>query len=269
MQTPANPPKIAAFKFSSIFLRRIVGAMFTRVNSKCAHQVRPPPSPISGNDAQLAIEAFDDGKPPRTPPREPSSNPGMVRDLFDDMRFGLRLIRKHPGLSAATVLTFTLGLGLDAGVFTVIDGLMFRPRVGYNPGSFVEITEDVADATGRIAAAPLISLRDYSAFARAASLRDVAAWTPVHASVGGALTRPEQVPLLVTCNFFTTYGPERPLLGRTFHGEDCAPSATSSVVVIGEDLWRATLNADPDVIGKTMLLNGRPFTIVGVMSSTS
>src|SRR5262245_42184413 len=154
MQTPANPPKIAAFKFSSIFLRRIVGAMFTRVNSKCAHQVRPPPSPISGNDAQLAIEAFDDGKPPRTPPREPSSNPGMVRDLFDDMRFGLRLIRKHPGLSAATVLTFTLGLGLDAGVFTVIDGLMFRPRVGYNPGSFVEITEDVADATGRIAAAP-------------------------------------------------------------------------------------------------------------------
>src|SRR5262249_51402639 len=92
----------------------------------------------------------------------------MLRDLFDDLRFGTRLIRNHPGLSAATVLTFTLGLGLDAGVFTVIDGMMFRPRVGYDPATFVEIIEDVADANGRAAALPLVSLRDYDAFAGAA-----------------------------------------------------------------------------------------------------
>jgi hypothetical protein len=191
----------------------------------------------------------------------------MLRDLVDDLRFGTRLIRKHPGLSAATVLTFTLGLGLDAGVFTVIDGLMFRPRVAHDPASFIELTEDVADATGRTAAAPLISLRDYHAFAGAASLHNVAAWTPVHASVGNALNRAEQVPLLVTCGFFITYGPDRPLLGRTFRAEDCDGSAAPPVVVIGEDLWRTILNADPHTIGKPLLLNNRPFTIVGVMAS--
>ena len=191
----------------------------------------------------------------------------MLRDLFDDLRFGVRLIRKHPGLSAATALTFTLGLGLDAGVFTVIDGMMFRPRVGHDPASFVELTEDVADANGRTAAAPLISLRDYNAFAGAASLHDVAAWTPVHAAVGGAVNRAEQVPILVTCNFFTAYGPDRPLLGRVFRSDDCDRSAAQPIVVIGEDLWRSTLTADPNVIGKPLLLNNRPFTIVGVMAS--
>jgi putative ABC transport system permease protein len=192
----------------------------------------------------------------------------MLRDLFDDLRFGTRLIRKHPGLSAATVLTFTLGLGLDAGVFTVIDGLMFRPRVAHDPSSFVELTEEVTDTNGHGGATPLISLRDYHAFAGAASLHDVAAWTPVHAAVGSALNRTaEQVPLLVTCNFFTAYGPDRPLLGRTFRSDDCDHADAPPIAIIGEDLWRTTLNADPNVVGTSLLLNNRPFTIVGVMAS--
>jgi predicted permease len=192
----------------------------------------------------------------------------MLYDLFDDLRFGARLIRKHPSLSAATVLTFTLGLGLDAGVFTVIDGLMFRPRVGHDPSSFVELTEDVADTNGHGGATPFISLRDYRAFAGAASLHDVAAWTPVHAVVGSALDRAaEQIPLLVTCNFFTAYGPDRPLLGRVFRSDDCDHADRPPIAIIGEDLWRTTLNADPNIVGNALLLNNRPFTIVGVMAS--
>src|SRR5205085_11618298 len=71
----------------------------------------------------------------RTRPAVHSYVSDMLNDLLDDVKFGLRLIRKNPLLSAATILTFTLGIGLDAGVFTVIDGLLFRPRVAHDPAS--------------------------------------------------------------------------------------------------------------------------------------
>ena len=85
----------------------------------------------------------------------------MLDDAFEDLKFGLRLIRKNPVLSAATILTFTLGIGLDAGVFTVLDGLLFRPRVAHDPASFVDLRVDVTDASGRVPAVPLVSLQDY------------------------------------------------------------------------------------------------------------
>jgi putative ABC transport system permease protein len=187
-----------------------------------------------------------------------------VPGLLDDLVFGLRLLRKHLVLSVATVVTFTIGIGLNAGVFTVINGLLFRPRVAHDPASFVEVRLDRSDASGPIAL-PFASLQDYDGLRHAASLRDVAAWTPVHAVLG------EQpgttVPLLVSCNFFTTYGPDRPLLGRPLRPEDCAGADTPPVVVIGEDLWRTMLAARADVIGTSLRLNRHAFTIVGVMPS--
>ena|SRR5260370_357306 len=146
----------------------------------------------------------------------------MLDELLDDVKFGLRLIRKNPALSAATILTFTLGIGLDAGVFTVIDGLLFRPRVAHDPPSFVDLRVDVADARGRAPVVPLVSLQDYEALTHATSLHDVAAWTPVHAAVGDTVGRGEQIPLLVSCNFFAAYGPDRPILGRLLRPDDCA-----------------------------------------------
>src|SRR5579862_1326511 len=146
----------------------------------------------------------------------------MLDEIVDDLKFGLRLIRKHPLLSAATIATFTLGIGLDAGVFTVIDGLLFRPRVAYDPASFVDLQVETADKAGRLAGLSLVSLEDYEAYARATSLRDVAAWTPVHATGGDGVNVTEHIPILVTCNFFAAYGPERPILGRRLVPDDCA-----------------------------------------------
>jgi len=62
----------------------------------------------------------------------------MLHGVIDDLRFGGRLLRKNLGLSVAIMLTFTIGIGLNAGVFTIIDGLLFRPRVTYDPASFVD-----------------------------------------------------------------------------------------------------------------------------------
>ena len=78
----------------------------------------------------------------------------MLQSVLDDLRYAARLLRKNAALSAATVLMFTIGIGLDAGVFTIIDGLLLRPRVAHEPASFVDLHIEVADAGGRRAGGP-------------------------------------------------------------------------------------------------------------------
>ena len=171
----------------------------------------------------------------------------MLATLAHDLRYAVRLFVRQPLLTAATVVTLTLGIGLNAGVFTVINGLLFRPRVGHDPATFVEL--DVQPAP--------VSLRDYEAYARASSLRALTAWTPAHAA--------PDLPLLVTCNFFAVYASAQPILGRVLRPDDCAAPDAASVAVIGEELWRTRFGADTAVVGRTLTLNSHAFTIVGVM----
>jgi predicted permease len=169
------------------------------------------------------------------------------------------------------IVTLALGIGLDTGVFTLIDGMLFRPRVAYDPESFVEVSPDYAGIAGAPAGPPLASVQDYSAFRGAQSLRDLAAWAPAHATLDASTDerRAIHVPLLVTCNFFDIYGPERPLIGRVFQPEDCSRTDRAATVIIGEALWRSHFAADPRIVGTVLTLNHHPFTIVGVMPAGS
>ena len=174
----------------------------------------------------------------------------MAEGLLQDVRFGGRLIAKHPTLSAAIILTLTLGIGLDAGAFTLLDGMVFRPRVAHDAASFVEVRT-----------AALMSVDEYHAFLQARSLRELSAWAPVHASVDGT----PMLPLLVTCNFFVVYAPVQPIVGRVFRADDCASPDRGRVAVIGESVWRTRFSADPSIVGRTLTLNARTVTIVGVV----
>src|SRR5262249_32845142 len=82
-------------------------------------------------------------------------------------------------------------------------------------------------------------------------------------------TAAQYIPLVVSCNFFAVYGPDRPIMGRLLQAEDCAPSDAAPVAVVGETFWRTTLAANPNVIGSPLVLNHRTFTVVGVMPSGS
>ena len=134
-----------------------------------------------------------------------------------DVRNGWRLLRKSPVLSGTTIATLALGIGLDAGVFTLLDGLMFRARVTDDPATFVQISvEDTGRSGAPVVGLPFTSLQDYRAYRDGVrSVRDIAAWTPVTASLGGNQGGDEAapykiVPLLVTCNFFDVYDRTRP-----------------------------------------------------------
>ena len=196
----------------------------------------------------------------------------MFDGVIQDVRYGLRLIRKHPLLSGAIMATLALGIGLDAGAFTLLDGMLFRTRASEQPATFVQLDPagtQVRDSP-RARGCRWSRFTDYNAYRdRATSLKAVAAWTPARTTLTGgpAASAPQDVvSLLVTCNFFSVY-PTVALAGRVFRPEECAEPGGSPVVLIGEDLWRGRFESDPDIVGKTVDLNGRPFTVVGVLSS--
>src|SRR5579859_3244282 len=94
-----------------------------------------------------------------------------------DLRYALRSIRRQPGLALAAVLTLALGLGVNAGVFTVLQGLLFRARVENNPETFVHLSPEVRTDQKRQTASWLVSVRDYRAYsAGTETLSSLAAW---------------------------------------------------------------------------------------------
>ncbi len=190
-----------------------------------------------------------------------------VETLLQDIHYGLRLLRQSPLLSCSTVLTLTLGIGINTGVFTVLNGLMMRARVDKDPDSFAHVS---ARYSGEVGATILdwgISTADLRAYqAGIHSMENLAAWGIARSTIG--MDDPTQWMMMpVTCNFFSLYGLNQPTLGRLFRAEECAKAGGDPVVVLSEELWRSRFQADPQIVGKEIQLNRQPFTIVGVTPS--
>lgn len=185
--------------------------------------------------------------------------------LSQDFQYAMRSIRREPGVAVATVLTLALGLGLNVSVFTFLQGLLFRARVEKDPGSFVHLSPEYANERGHREASWLVSVRDYRAYAAGVqTLSTLAAWTPVHATLGDG-GRDPQLALLVTSNFFEVYGLTAPRMGRIFSQSESGEPGAAPVVVIGEELWKNQFNSDPHIIGRTVRINRATFTVVGVV----
>lgn len=185
-------------------------------------------------------------------------------NLLQDVRFGFRLIQRSPLLSSAVVLTLALGIGLDTAMFTAVNGVFLRARVEKGPDSFVQLAHQYSgkfeDPWGYTFSASIDDYRAYQSHAR--SLDNLAVWTSVHATMGDSPSA--DLNMLVSCNFFSLYGLERPKLGRLFRDDECSTPGSAPVVVISEEMWRRRFAADPQIIGKVISLNRRPFTVVGV-----
>jgi len=196
----------------------------------------------------------------------------MFAEVREDVRYGWRLIRKHPLLSCALVATLSLGIGLDAGVFTLINGMLFRARVEEHPETFVQVDVQYAGAgiAEEASALPIVSARDFAAYRDGSrSLSPVAAWRPVHATLSGDADAAAStaVPLLVTCDFFDVYGDAQLIAGRLFRPEDCGQPGASPVAVVAEELWRTRFGGDDRIVGRAISLNGFDFTVVGIIKA--
>jgi predicted permease len=193
--------------------------------------------------------------------RQERLRPSVVLEtLWEDVRFGCRLIRRNPLFAAIVVLTLTVGIGINASVFTVLNAVALRPHVSTNPASFVRITP-VARRNGTPRS---VSFEEYGTLRdESRTVHPLAAITQIPVAVGDDIN--ERVGLAVSCNFFAVEGLDRPLLGRLFGRDDCAVPGQMPAAVISESLWRNRFASDHNAIGHLIWINNRPAVLVGVI----
>ncbi|MCP3168908.1 ABC transporter permease [Myxococcus qinghaiensis] len=184
-----------------------------------------------------------------------------METLLRDLRFTLRSLRASPGFTLVAVLALALGIGANSAVFSVVNGVLLTPPPLAEPERLVTLSNDIqaADLEGISVSTP--EYRDFSTLPRVFSSVAAYTWRDMTLTGGGAAQRFGVVHGSAT--LFTTLG-VTPMLGRGFTEAEASPGG-DPVVVLTHKVWRAHFAEDPGVLGKTMQLDGRPYTVVGVL----
>jgi predicted permease len=185
-----------------------------------------------------------------------------LTDFLDDVRYAVRSLRRAPGLAAFVVVTIALGIGMTATPFSMLDALVFRPYPVPRPRDVVTLV-----STSRDNAYDSFSYREYLDIRDHTRSYEGVVSNAVAQSVGFS-ARPGETPqvrggLLVSGNYFRVLGVE-PTLGRGFRDDEDAVPGRDAVVVLGRDFWKREFAGDPSVVGRTVRLNGKAFTVIGV-----
>jgi hypothetical protein len=185
-----------------------------------------------------------------------------LADLWQDVHFGFRMLRRSPGFSALAILCLTLGIGANAAVFSWIEGILFRP---YPAVTHQERLAALGGTARGEAGGTPISWPDFFDLQRSCTLFDAFFVTKIMGTTLSIGDRAEVITgSIVSANYFDAIG-VHPILGRGFEpGEDTGRNAYP-VTVISYQLWKGRFKGDPQIIGKTQRLSGVLHTIVGVM----
>ena len=185
--------------------------------------------------------------------------------LSQDLRYALRTLIRWPGFTAVVILTLALGIGANAAIFSVVNAVLLRPLPFADPQRLVFVfgtpTDGDSAKVGASSSYPdYVDIRD-----RARSFSQLAAVSVSQTTVTGKSFEPAIVSgSPITANAFATLG-VAPALGRGFLAEEDRPGAPA-VVIVSDAFWRQRLAANPNVIGSSVSVNGRPATVVGVMA---
>ncbi|HEX8149758.1 MAG TPA: ABC transporter permease [Pyrinomonadaceae bacterium] len=183
----------------------------------------------------------------------------LFEDLWQDVRYGLRTFRKRPGFALVAVSTLALGIGANAAIFSVVNGVLLKSLPFPEPERLVALYE--TNESGRAIA---VAFPDYLDWRAGQSVfEEMAARMPA----GGVLTGdegPERVTgRYVTASFFPVLG-VRPAAGRFFTEEEDRPGGPP-LLVLGHELWLRRYGGDPGVVGRDVRYNGASWTVAGVM----
>jgi putative ABC transport system permease protein len=190
------------------------------------------------------------------------SSPRLGEGLGADVSYGLRMLRKSPGFTLVAVLLLALGIGATTAIFSVVDGVLLKALPFDDPGSLVMVWESSYKRDHpRNSVGPYNFLRWRE---RAHSFASMSAFVPWPANLTENGGEPERVPVgNVSADIFSTLGVSA-ARGRVFTPEDGIPG-NEKVVLLGDGLWKRRFGADPDVVGKTLRVDGREMTVVGVL----
>jgi predicted permease len=180
--------------------------------------------------------------------------------MLQDLRYACRRLWASPGLTLAVSATLAIGICGTAVTFGVVDAAVLRPLPFADPSSLVRVREVTPEGQPFNVSEP-----DYLHLAeRLHTVSSIAAMKPLQATLTGAGDATRVEAAAVTATLFPMLG-VRPVAGRLFSPEDDRTGAKPSVVLVSEDLWRRRLHRDPSAIGRTVVLDGLPATIVGVL----
>ena len=186
----------------------------------------------------------------------------FVENVMQDVRFALRSLRHTPGLTAFVVITLALGIGMTSATFSMVDALIFRPYSVPHPSSVVTLVSTTHDSPfDDFSYREYLDIRDQTK-----SYDGVVANADMEAV--GFSAEPGTTPrikggMMVSGNYFHVLGVE-PRLGRGFREDEDQVPGRDALVVLGPEFWRHEFASDPSVLGKTVLLNGTKFTVIGV-----
>ncbi|MBU8896783.1 ABC transporter permease [Corallococcus sp. M34] len=184
-----------------------------------------------------------------------------MSSLNQDMRYALRTLRGSPGFVLAAVLALALGIGANSAVFSVVNGVLLTPPPFREPERLVHLSNDFAKAGIRLAPVSMPEYRDHQSLARVFS--SVAAYVQGDLTLTGRDTPVRLGATSSTASLFSTLG-VTPALGRTFTEAEEVPGR-DKVVVLTQKAWRVYFAADPAVLGRSLLLDGESYTVVGVL----
>ena len=195
-----------------------------------------------------------------------------IDQLWQDIRFGVRMLVANPGFTAVAVLSLALGIGVNSTIFSVVSTMLLRkPPVKDPDGLMMLFSKNVKAGTGHETSRSPVSPPDYLDWcAQTTAFSEIAAASSFENDIQATLSggsQPERVPSgEVSANYFQVLGLS-PLLGRAFlAGED--QSGHDRVALLRADLWKSHFGADPHVLGRAVKVNGESYTIVGVMPDT-
>ena len=177
--------------------------------------------------------------------------------LFKDLKFGVRGLLKRPGFTVIAVLTLALGIGANTAIFSVVNATLMRPLPVVDPDRLVFVFNGPPGS--------VFSYPDYAALRDQNNVLDgMIAWGGITASLSNN-DQPDLVNgAIVSGNFFDVIG-VRAQLGRVITAEDDKTPGAHPVAVISQGLWQRRFAADPNIVGRQLLLNGNNFTVIGVL----
>jgi predicted permease len=184
-----------------------------------------------------------------------------IHDFAQDVRYALRVLRKSPAFSAIIIFTLALGIGANTAIFSIVDSLLLRPLPAKNPSQLAVLAfrQGQGPLLTQFSAADLRDIRAQASGAFSDMLGHMLAFDGV--SLNGKADR--AVSEYVTGNFFSLLG-MKPYAGRFFFPSEGVTPGADPITVLSYSYWKGRFGNDPDIVGKRILVNAHPCTVVGI-----
>jgi putative ABC transport system permease protein len=183
----------------------------------------------------------------------------MLESTLQDIRYGLRVLRRNPGFTLIAIVTLALGIGVNAAIFSVVYGVLIRP-LPYQSGPRLVVLHQQSGQLADVPFSPqeVFDYRDHNH-----TLDQVVEHHSMSFLLLGENSAERVNTAVVSANFFDVLG-VRPLLGRTFVASDESKNA-NAVLVLSYQYWKTRHGGDPNIVGRVFQMNNRPHTVIGVL----